>query len=328
MLPPQVAPADRVASDVPEAAPPPASVEPEPPRGFAARFRQLLVFKSPDVEEPIDMFFHRPLAAAFAALVVELPITPNQVTYSSLIVGLAGSVFLYRAAFLDAPAWNYAVAGLLLFASVILDCADGQLARAKGGGSRMGRILDGLVDMFVLLPAYVILGFGLVRHSGAIWIVIGAVAGISSWARIVIYDKIKSVYLAHTQPSSADGTESIEALEAELAELKATGPRSAYVGMFVYVRVLMRIENRFAPGSAHVRDPGPEARQAFRARHRKTMRWCTWLGLGTHMFFLYVSIILAAWWYAAMPVVQVLFATVFNVLMIAVLLKSRSLRAE
>lgn len=330
MLPPELAPADESAASDAEDAPSSqhASGKQALPRSFFARYRQLLVFKSADVEEPIDIFFHRPVAAAFAALIVGLPITPNQVTYSSLVVGLAGSVFLYRAAFLNVAPWNYAVAGLLLFAAVIFDCADGQLARAKGGGSRMGRILDGLVDMFVLLPAYVILGFGLVKHRGIIWLFIGSVAGITSWARIVIYDKIKSVYLAHTQPSSADGTESIEALEAELAELKAAGLSFAYVGMFIYVRVLMRIENRFAPGSAHVRDPGPEGRKVFRARHRATMRWATWLGLGTHMFFLYVSIILAAWWYAAMLVVQVLFATVFNALMIAVLLKSRSLRAE
>ena len=298
------------------------------PDSLAARYRQLLVFKSRDVEEPVDMYFHRPLAAAFAALIVRLPITPNQVTYGSLLVGVAGSVFLYRAAFLGAPSWSYAVAGLFLFASVILDCADGQIARAKGGGSRMGRILDGLVDMFVLLPAYLILGFGLVKHLGTIWVVIASFAGITSWARIVIYDKIKSIYLAHTQPSSADGTESEEALEAELTELRAKGPLSAYIGMFIYVRVLMRIENSFAPGSSHVREYGPEELQAFRERHHVTMRWCSWMGLGTHMLFLYTSVILAAWWYPAMAAVQVVFATVFNVLMITVLVRSRALRAE
>lgn len=299
------------------------------PDGFAARYRQLLVFKSADVEEPVDMFFHRPLAAAFAALVVGFPITPNQVTYASLVVGLAASAFLYRAAFLGAASWNYAVAGLLLFASVILDCADGQLARAKGGGSRMGRILDGMVDMFVLLPAWLILGFGLVRHSGSIWILLGLFAGFTSWARIVIYDRIKSIYLAHTQPSSADGTETTEALEAELAELRAQGLSFAYIGMFIYVRVLMRIENRFAPGSTHEREAyGPEERQAFRDRHRSTMRWSSWMGLGTHMLFLYTSIIVATWWYPAMAAVQGLFATFFTVLMIAVLVRSRALRAE
>lgn len=105
---------------------------------------------------------------------MRLPITPNQVTYGSLVVGLLGSFFLYRAAFLGGASWNYAAAGLLLFASVILDCADGQIARAKGGGSRMGRILDGMVDLFVMLPAYAIPGFVLARHSGRIWILICA----------------------------------------------------------------------------------------------------------------------------------------------------------
>lgn len=299
------------------------------PDGFVARYRRLLVFKSVDVEEPIDMLFHRPVAAAFTSLIVDLPITPNQVTLLSLVVGLAGSVFLYRTAFLGAPQWGYALAGFLLFASVILDCADGQLARAKGGGSRMGRILDGLVDAFVLLPAYVILGFDLVRHLGIVWLFIGAVAGIGSWARMVIYDRIKSIYLAHTQPSSADGTESREALEAELADLRARGLSAEYIGMYIYVRVLNRIQDRFAPGSTHERQaPGPEAREAFRARHRATMRWTSWCGLGTHMLLLYTSILLSAWWYPAMAAVQVLLATVGTALMAAVVVRSRTLRAE
>ncbi len=298
------------------------------PVGFAARYRQLLVFKSPDVEEPVDIFFHRPLAAAFASLIVGFPITPNQVTYGSLVVGLAGSVFLYRAAFLGEASWNYAAAGLLLFASVILDCADGQIARARGGGSRMGRILDGMVDMLVLLPAWVILGFGLVKHSGSLWIALGFFAGFTSWARIVIYDRIKSIYLAHTQPSEENGTESMDALEAELAELRAAGLSFAYIGMFIYVRILMRVQNRFAPGSTHVRESLPEEREAFRERHRATMRWCSWMGLGTHMLFLYTSVIVATWWYPAMAAVQILFATVFTMLMIAVLVRSRTMRAE
>lgn len=299
------------------------------PDGLQARYRQLLAFKSADVEEPVDMFFHRRVAAAFAALIVGFPITPNQVTYGSLVVGLGGSVFLYRAAFLGAASWNYAAAGLLLFASVILDCADGQIARAKGGGSRMGRILDGLVDMLVLLPAWLILGFGVARHYGSIWVALGLFAGITSWARIVIYDRIKSIYLAHTQPSAADGTETTEALEAELAELRAGGLSFAYIGMFIYVRVLMRIENRFAPGSTHERATySPEERQAFRERHRATMRWCSWMGLGTHMLLLYGAVILRTWWAPAMAAVQALFATVFTALMIAVLVRSRALRAE
>ncbi len=299
------------------------------PDSFVARYRRLLVFKSADVEEPVDMYFHRPLAAAFAALVVGFPITPNQVTYASLCVGLAGSAFLYRAAFLDAGSWNYALAGLLLFASVILDCADGQIARAKGGGSRMGRILDGMVDMFVLLPAWLILGFGVVRQHGSIWVLIGLFAGITSWARIVIYDRIKSIYLAHTQPSSANGTESAEALEAELAELEAGGLSFAYIGMFIYVRVLMPIENRFAPGSTHEREAyGPEERQAFRDRHRSTMRACSWMGLGTHMLLLYVAVVLRTWWPASLADVQILFASVFLLLLVYVLVQSRALRAE
>ena len=292
------------------------------------RYRRLMKLKSVEVEEPIDMYFHRPVAAGMTSLILDLPIRPNHVTYASLLTGWAGSVALYAAAFVaNTPRYAYALAGLLLFASVILDCADGQLARAKGGGTRLGRILDGVVDALVLLPAYALMVLDLARQYGSHWIWLGAFAGFTSWAQIVIYDKIKSVFLAHTHPGSSDGGESPEAAKAELEQVRAEGFSLDFVLLWLYVRVLLRIQNRFVPGTSPEPETSPESRLAFSARHRATMRLVSYLGLGTHMLFVYSAVFLATWWPLSTAVIQVLFGIGFNSLLVVVLSKSRALRA-
>src|SRR5690554_5711079 len=174
---------------------------------FRLRYRDALAFKDLDIEESVDRRFHRPLAAAVTALALSTPVTPNQITVSSLATGWAGSFFLYQAFFgnlfdggiigpVSVQALFFVLAGFFLFASVILDCADGQLARARGGGSRVGRILDGVVDALVLLPAYVLIGLGILQAFGPFWFGITAVAGFSSWARTIVYDNIKVQFQA------------------------------------------------------------------------------------------------------------------------------------
>ena len=293
---------------------------------FRERFDRLLTFKHPDVEEIVDMEFHRPAAAGFAATIYNLPITPNQVTYASLATGWLGSVFLYDAAFLNHfGSWGYLCAAVLYLISVILDCADGQLARAKGGGTRMGRIVDGLVDALVVLVLYVILVFDMGKQHGFAWGVATAAAGISAWAQIVVYDKVKAIYMSRTSPSDADGTESLEEVAAAYEQVLATGTTGEKIGYFIYYRVLLQIQERFAPGTARV-DPSKLTVKGigdFRQTFRATMRSVTFLGLGTHMLLIYGAMAVAAFWPPALLVLQVAFLTLFNVVLAFALVGGR-----
>jgi len=102
------------------------------------------VLKSRDVEDPINLWFNRPLAYAFVALVYRTPITPNQITLLSIAVGAVAAGCWWH----GTPAamlWG----GILLWASAILDGADGILARAKQSFSELGRALDGSADLVV-----------------------------------------------------------------------------------------------------------------------------------------------------------------------------------
>lgn len=292
------------------------------------RYRQALVFKSLDVEEVVDRYFHRPLAAMLVALLIPLPISSNQVTLGSLIVGWVGSFLLFRAFFVGdpGPSMLWLGAGFFLFLAVILDCADGQLARARGGGSRVGRILDGFVDVLVLFPAYVILGVGIHHLYGATWLTVAAVAGFSTWIHCIVYDKLKNLYLASTmvEAGGAEGTETLESVRQEQAEARANGSPLERFLLWVYVGYL-QVQERFASGSTEkqAHELTQDQIESFRGEHRGTMRLASTLGLGTHMLLIYSAIAAMAFDLRAVLVLQVVLATIFNVVMVVVLWRAR-----
>src|SRR4051812_19723145 len=102
-------------------------------------------FKPHDVEEPVDYWINRRVAGLLVLLLARLPVTPNQVTIASGMMGVLSGV-LIGSARVDAP-WQVPVGGVFLFLSILLDCADGQLARLRKESSMVGRALDGYVDV-------------------------------------------------------------------------------------------------------------------------------------------------------------------------------------
>jgi phosphatidylglycerophosphate synthase len=92
----------------------------------------------------VDRFVNRALSAPLTRLLAALPVTPNQVTGASLVLGLLGAWLLSREAALAS------LGGLVLYQlSVILDHVDGELARLKFLHSRLGKWLDNVSDHLV-----------------------------------------------------------------------------------------------------------------------------------------------------------------------------------
>src|SRR5262245_8723256 len=89
-----------------------------------------------------NRFVARPLAAVLVVPLARTGITPNQVTFVTLPVFLAGAALLALM-----PGWGALIAGAAVIElSYVLDCADGQLARLKGTSSPVGAHLDFLMD--------------------------------------------------------------------------------------------------------------------------------------------------------------------------------------
>ena len=113
---------------------------------------------------------HR-LVGVAVPLLARLGATPNQVTGARLASGLAAAGALAS----GVPAWMHAGAGLWIV-SMLLDRADGALARLTGQTSARGQKLDLASDCLATSLLFVGLGLG-VRDEGAA--LMGVAAGLS-----------------------------------------------------------------------------------------------------------------------------------------------------
>jgi phosphatidylglycerophosphate synthase len=98
------------------------------------------------VEDVTDRFLNRPVADRIAQKLIPTSVTPNQVTAICCLLGLSA------AAILSLGSWPAIIlGGLLLQFSIVLDCVDGQLARAKGLTSQWGEVFDHTSDDLIFL---------------------------------------------------------------------------------------------------------------------------------------------------------------------------------
>jgi phosphatidylglycerophosphate synthase len=154
-------------------------------------------------DEPIDAYVTRPLAARLVRVVVHTTMTPNQLTATSAALGSGAGFAFSRGTPLAAF-----VGALLLFAAMVFDCSDGQLARARGGGSMAGRIIDGLADYWVAFAVHL----GILLHLGERGVVVLGhtldararfffvlAAGVSMAVHAGRFDRTKQRYLADTR---------------------------------------------------------------------------------------------------------------------------------
>ncbi|MEN8153820.1 MAG: CDP-alcohol phosphatidyltransferase family protein [Acidobacteriota bacterium] len=89
----------------------------------------------------VEKYINRPVASLIVKAVFNTSITPNQITYFSFFLGLAGAVLLAMGSYL-----YIVMGGILVQLSSVFDCSDGMLARSRGGGTEFGKYLDLFLD--------------------------------------------------------------------------------------------------------------------------------------------------------------------------------------
>lgn len=103
------------------------------------------IYRSSKKQRDINWFTEwiaRPPAAVVVWLFARTRISPNQVTFLSVIVAAVAA-----AIFAGLLSWPWLVVGALVYElSFVLDCADGQLARLRKIASPLGHLLDFLMD--------------------------------------------------------------------------------------------------------------------------------------------------------------------------------------
>lgn len=145
-----------------------------------------------EVEEGLDLILFRPLAYGLVKLVQPTSITPNQITFVSLVSGLASAACFWQ----GTPAF-FLWGAILLFLTNVFDCADGMLARVRGTSSLTGYLFDGLVDYTTNTTVFIAVLHGLYVYSGHlafIWLV-GVPAGLvyAWWCAMV--DRFRNEWL-------------------------------------------------------------------------------------------------------------------------------------
>lgn len=94
----------------------------------------------------VDRLLYRRCSRPLTTLLARTPLGPNAVTLLGIAAGVAGGALVGMP---GVAALGGAIALLVL--SGVLDCCDGELARLRGGVSRLGHVLDVTGDTAVAL---------------------------------------------------------------------------------------------------------------------------------------------------------------------------------
>jgi len=214
------------------------------------------------------------LALPLVQLLRRLRVPPPAVVLAHSAVGLLAAVAIGAEAFV--------AAAVLLQLKTLLDNADGQLARASGRVTALGRYLDTEADFLVNAALFV----ALASVTGASWLALAAFAGVTL---VLSVDHVLTGMYDEAHGRSLSAPRSSEnGLEAVLERLYDVvfRPQDRAIRAFVEGRFRRRL--RGAPDSER---PG-DVRRAY--HDRETLTVLANLGLSSQLFALGVCLVAGA----------------------------------
>lgn len=166
-------------------------------------------FKSRDTEEILDILFYRPVGYIFASVSKSLGLTPNVVTFISILFGVtAGHLFFYQNTAINL------VGVLMLIIAEALDSADGQLARMTNIRSRYGKIFDGVAGNLMFISIYVHLSIRFIIEGGTPWIfLIAVISGLSHSFQSAMSEYYRNFYLFFILGENKGGIDELEDIQ-------------------------------------------------------------------------------------------------------------------
>jgi len=237
------------------------------------------------VEETVDLFLFRPIAFGIVKLIYRFPITPNQISFLSMLTGIVSGIF-----FALGDPGSFMCAGILYALTHILDCCDGMVARLKKNGTPMGRIIDGWVDYITSVAVYTGLLIGLLRGSFQLplnpWLMM-IPASISLALHCMMVDYYRHEFMAHALGKTNPIQEDRKIFSAELEKLKKKKGK--------YIEKLMIIFYLHYYTKLQVRKTSKKRKyhkqQYYQANKLLLSLW-NWIGLATHIFVLIAAALL------------------------------------
>jgi len=169
------------------------------PAGSAAterkrRERELLASLENPRDGFVDALVNRHLSRPLSRVLLPFAVTPNQVTVSALLLALAGAACIALPGVLGPV-----IGALLLQMTAILDCVDGEIARAKVLESEWGEWLDITADTLIHVATFL----GIAVHAwpqlggGTAWLLGGlfTIGGLASFVVVTRAEKTESRWL-------------------------------------------------------------------------------------------------------------------------------------
>lgn len=302
--------------------------------GFWDRYWKSL--KPLEVEEPIDVYLHRPLGYVLARLALDTTISPNLITLGSIVLGLTAFA-LMLIPFENHLRW----AGGAILSAAVFDCADGMLARMRGKSSFTGRMLDGCADL-VVTSVLAIGGTYLVwqDYSEPAWLGLAVVAVclvaiVTGSFHTTMYDHHKNLYLAFTHPTYREGEDLASAVTRYRSSRgsDAAWIRQAWKIYFFYLKSQFAYARRFDPSTWVELSELPPYRVEIAERYRQRMAplmrvWRWFFGLGSFIFGMSVAVAFSVIDYYVVFRVVLLNAVFYGYMRPEQRKASRAIRAE
>ncbi len=251
--------------------------------------------KAIEVEEIFDLIIYRPLAFLFVKATYSMNITPDMVSLVALSIGsTAGIMFGFGG-------YTFLVIGAILyFMSNVLDCADGQIARLKKNGTKVGRIVDGFVDYIVSIFVFVGIGIGLTKqfnwHEVNLWgntylqwdpivyIWVASILGaISSAVQAFYFDFYRNKFLEVVYGRAQNIIEEIKEYEDESQRLKENGSHGFQrflISIYLKYSALQLKIQKDSEENHNEQKPNPKV---YYAKNRLLLRLWSYVGSTTHI---------------------------------------------
>lgn len=173
--------------------------------------------KMREVEEIFDLYIYRPLAFLIVRTVYKTKITPNNITFFAILMGLTAGYFYS----LGKPVY-FKAGALFYLAFNILDCSDGQLARLKKNGNHIGRLIDGIGDYIATLAVYIgiALGFASKSLNPYYWFILLLLAGASTMIHGMLVDYYRTRFLNYVNGRKSNSEKDFEECKKEFESIK------------------------------------------------------------------------------------------------------------
>jgi hypothetical protein len=280
---------------------------------LTSEFKQSL--KTVDSEEILDLVIFRPISFLFVKLIYNTNITPNQISSIALVFGILSGI-LYGFA-----SYEFLLLGSAsFFICNTLDCMDGQLARLKKNGTKIGRVIDGFIDYTTSVSVFLGLGFAMTSITGDpfySWSLTIA-AGISKAIQNMLFDHYRNLYLEYVYDKSSDIDDEIEEYTEEWNRLKDEEGKwiektlvKSYLG---YSKIQKKLTKHISLNAT------PDE---YKNKNKRLLRMWSWIGSTTHMVALIVFSI-----FSRIDLYLIYTVTLGNIIMILLKIRQDSIIKE